>query len=236
MFTGIVEHVGTILEYIEVDSSATGGNGVSIVIGDAEKILGDVHIGDSISINGTCLTVTEFTKDTFKVGLIPETLRRTNLGTLKPGKKANLERAVAGDVRFGGHYVQGHVDTVAEILGYVKDDNALDYTFKIKDLDYIQYIVEKGFIAIDGVSLTVTHVDHTKGTFGVSLISHTQENIVLPLKATGEFVNIEVDLTGKVIAQQVEIQLANQIGDANSTLVKLIESIIEKKLKEKQPT
>lgn len=231
MFTGIVEHIGTVLEYIEVDNSDVGGSGVSVVVGDATKILTDVHIGDSISINGTCLTVTEFTKDTFKVGIIPETLRRTNLGTLKAGSKVNLERAVAGDIRFGGHYVQGHVDTVASILNFEKDGNAINYEFKLREGEYIQYIVEKGFIAIDGVSLTITKVDQSLKTFGISLISHTQENVILPSKTIGELVNIEVDLTGKVIAQQVELQLENQIKDENSNLVKLIENIITKKLK-----
>lgn len=230
MFTGIVEHLGTVLEFLQLDTSEAGGNGVSITITNAAPILGDCHIGDSIAVNGTCLTVTEFDKDTFKVGLAPETLRRTNLGQLSKGTKVNLERAVGGDVRFGGHYVQGHVDTTAEIYKVEKDGNALNYTFKIADLSYINYIVEKGFIAIDGTSLTITHVDHSKGTFGISMIEHTQKNVVMTLKKIGDLVNIEVDLTGKLIEKQVELQLNSQIRNEQSPLVSLIHSIVENKL------
>lgn len=230
MFTGIVEHIGTVLEFLQLDTSESGGNGVSLTISNATPILGDCHIGDSISINGTCLTVTEFNKDTFKVGLAPETLRRTNLGDLTVGDKVNLERAVGGDVRFGGHYVQGHVDTTAKIAKVEKDGNALNYTFQISDLAYINYIVEKGFIAIDGTSLTITHVDHSLGTFGISMIEHTQKNVVMTLKKIGDLVNIEVDLTGKLIEKQVELQLNSQIQNEKSPLVSLIHSIIEKKL------
>ncbi len=174
--------------------------------------------------------MTEFNKDTFKVGLAPETLRRTNLGDLTVGDKVNLERAVGGDVRFGGHYVQGHVDTTAKIAKVEKDGNALNYTFQISDLAYINYIVEKGFIAIDGTSLTITHVDHSLGTFGISMIEHTQKNVVMTLKKIGDLVNIEVDLTGKLIEKQVELQLNSQIQNEKSPLVSLIHSIIEKKL------
>ncbi|CAM9019640.1 unnamed protein product [Wickerhamomyces anomalus] len=187
MFTGIVEHIGTVQEFLQLDTSESGGNGVSLTISNATPILGDCHIGDSIAINGTCLTVTEFNKDTFKVGLAPETLRRTNLGDLTVGDKVNLERAVGGDVRFGGHYVQGHVDTTAKIAKVEKDGNALNYTFQISDLAYINYIVEKGFIAIDGTSLTITHVNHSLGTFGISMIEHTQKNVVMTLKKNRGF-------------------------------------------------
>ncbi|ODQ59227.1 hypothetical protein WICANDRAFT_63721 [Wickerhamomyces anomalus NRRL Y-366-8] len=230
MFTGIVEHIGTVQEFLQLDTSESGGNGVSLTISNATPILGDCHIGDSIAINGTCLTVTEFNKDTFKVGLAPETLRRTNLGDLTVGDKVNLERAVGGDVRFGGHYVQGHVDTTAKIAKVEKDGNALNYTFQISDLAYINYIVEKGFIAIDGTSLTITHVNHSLGTFGISMIEHTQKNVVMTLKKIGDLVNIEVDLTGKLIEKQVELQLNSQIQNEKSPLVSLIHSIIEKKL------
>lgn len=230
MFTGIVEHIGTVQEFLQLDTSESGGNGVSLTISNATPILGDCHIGDSIAINGTCLTVTVFNKDTFKVGLAPETLRRTNLGNLTVGDKVNLERAIGGDVRFGGHYVQGHVDTTAKIAKVEEDGNALNYTFQISDLAYINYIVEKGFIAIDGTSLTITHVDHSLGTFGISMIEHTQKNVVMTLKKMGDLVNIEVDLTGKLIEKQVELQLNSQIQNEKSPLVSLIHSIIEKKL------
>lgn len=228
MFTGIVEHIGEVCEFIEVDSSWNGGNGVSITIKNSAKILSDCHIGDSISVNGTCLTVTEFNEDSFKVGLIPETLKRTNLGELKPGDLVNLERAVGGDVRFGGHYVQGHVDTTATIVDIVKENNALNFTFELRDQSFINYIVEKGFIAVDGISLTVTFVSDT--SFGISMISHTQENVTLSKKQVGQQVNIEVDLTGKLIEKQVNLQLSNQLSNPESAIVKLIEKAVAAKV------
>lgn len=234
MFTGLVETIGTVLEYTEIDSSVSGGNGVSIVIGNCSSILGDVHLGDSISTDGVCLTVTEFDEERtkFKVGVAPETLRRTNLGDLKTGSKVNLERAVTSDVRLGGHIVQGHVDTVASIVGRVADGNAITFTFKLRDAEYMNYIVEKGFISVDGTSLTVTAVDYTKNEFSIMMVSYTQTKVVLPLKELGSFVNIEVDLTGKLIEKQIQINLEGQIGNSQSPLHKLIENLIEKKVKE----
>lgn len=229
MFTGIVELIGTVHEFI---ASAGSDAGATMTVIDCSKIMTDCHIGDSIAINGCCLTVTEFDDDSFKVGLVPETLRRTNLGSLKAGDKVNLERAIGGDVRFGGHYVQGHIDTVAEILEIVPEGSALNFKFKLRDFKYINYIVEKGFISLDGTSLTITFVNHDEGAFGISMIKHTQENVVLPLKKIGQLVNIEVDLTGKVIERQVELLLNSQIQSKNSPLVSMVTSIIEKKIKE----
>ncbi|KAH3675614.1 hypothetical protein WICPIJ_009329 [Wickerhamomyces pijperi] len=235
MFTGIVEHMGLIqtLEFTNNDPT----QGATIVISQASPILTDCHIGDSISVNGTCLTVTEFTKDTFTVELIPETLNRTNLGDLQRGDKVNLERAVGGDVRFGGHYVQGHVDAVAVIDKMDPNGDAIDFSFKFpsKERDnYLKYIVEKGFVAIDGVSLTVTFVNYQEGTFGISMIKHTQAVVVLPLKQIGGKVNIEVDLTGKLIEKQVELYLGGENSglNANEGFVKIVEGIVERKVKE----
>lgn len=237
MFTGLVETIGTVLEYVEVDTSSSGGNGVSITIGDCSEILVDVHLGDSISTNGVCLTVTEFDekKTQFKVGVAPETLRRTDLGDLKQGSKVNLERAVTSEVRLGGHVVQGHVDTIATITKRVPDGNAITFTFKLRDEENINYIVEKGFIAVDGTSLTVTDVNYDTFEFSIMMISYTQSKVVLPLKPVGGTVNIEVDLTGKLLEKQIEINLNSQIKNELSALNKLITSIIEKKLASYKP-
>ncbi|SCW01147.1 LAFE_0D06128g1_1 [Lachancea fermentati] len=231
MFTGIVEHIGTVAEYKSYDETSSGGGGVSVTISDATPVLSDCHLGDSIAINGICLTVTEFDSDTFKVGISPETIRRTNVSSWQAGAKVNLERAVSQDVRFGGHYVQGHIDCVARIVSKEKEGNSIVFGFKLRDATYEKYIVEKGFICIDGTSLTITQVDEN-GIFYISMIKHTQEMVVMPLKSIGEEVNIEVDLTGKIIEKQVVLQLQNQISNENSPLGKLIEKFVEVKVKE----
>lgn len=229
MFTGIVEYVGTVQEYTVLDNTESGGSGVSMVIENVGPILDDVHLGDSIAVNGVCLTVTEFTNSTFKVGIAPETLRRSTLGSLKVGSKVDLERAMSGHTRFGGHMVQGHVDTIGEIVERTDDGNALALTFKPRDQQILMYIVEKGFIALDGASLTVTKV--TQSTFSVMLVAYTQEKIILSSKPIGEFVNIEADYTGKLIEKQVINMLTKE---DNSILEPLVEKIIEKKYSKRQ--
>uniref|UniRef100_A0A0L0NSU1 Riboflavin synthase n=1 Tax=Candidozyma auris TaxID=498019 RepID=A0A0L0NSU1_CANAR len=232
MFTGLVETIGTVLEYNELDSTSSGGNGVLMVIGNCSEILGDVHLGDSICTNGVCLTVTEFDekRSYFKVGVAPETLRRSNLGDLRVNSPVNLERAVTSEVRLGGHVVQGHVDTIATITKKVADGNAIAFTFQLRERENINYIVEKGFIAIDGTSLTVTHVDYETAEFSIMLVSYSQEKVILSKKEVGHTVNIEVDFTGKLIEKQIELTLEGQLKKQNSPLVKLIEGIVEKKL------
>lgn len=181
MFTGLIETIGTVAGYVGQDNSSSGGNGVSITITDCSPILEDVHLGDSISTNGVCLTVTDFdaAKTLFKVGVAPETLRKTNLGSLSKGSKVNLERAVTSDVRLGGHVVQGHVDTIAKVVGKKPDGNAITFTFELRDKEFINYVVHKGFIAVDGTSLTVTSVDDSKAQFSIMLISYSQEKVIL---------------------------------------------------------
>lgn len=212
MFTGIVECIGTVLENNPYDETESGGQGVSITIGDAGAILSDCHIGDSIAINGICLTATEFDTESFKVGISPETIKRTNVASWTQGAKVNLERAVSQDVRFGGHYVQGHVDTVANIVSREPEGNSIIFGFRLRDQEYFKYIVEKGFICIDGTSLTVTQVDDLSdgGAFYISMIKHTQDNVIMPLKKIGDEVNIEVDLTGKIIEKQIILTLENK--------------------------
>ncbi|KAK9328695.1 hypothetical protein V1520DRAFT_386458 [Lipomyces starkeyi] len=234
MFTGIVEAIGTVKEFIETDTSDVGGYGSSIVITDCPLILEDAHLGDSIAVNGTCVTITDFNSIDFKVGVAPETLRRTNLGDLRPGHKVNLERAVAGHVRFGGHFVQGHIDTTATILSITPDGNAKTFWFQPLDSSVLRFIVEKGFIAVDGASLTVIDVDETvRKAFSVMLISYTQEKIVTSKKQVGDSVNIEVDLMGKLLEKQVTLQIENQLkGQLNSTLGGLVEKIVDNKLRQ----
>ncbi|KAA8917406.1 hypothetical protein TRICI_000429 [Trichomonascus ciferrii] len=227
MFTGIVEQIGTVKEYNTLDTSESGGNGVSLTITDVGSILEDCNLGDSIAVNGVCLTVTEFDKTEFKLGVAPETLRRTNLGDLKAGCQVNLERAVAGHVRFGGHFVQGHIDTTAKIVDAKPDGNAITFTFEPGDKELLKYIVEKGFIAIDGTSLTITAVDDDKGTFSVMLIAFTQEKVVIAKKQVGDYVNIEVDLMGKLVEKQISKSLEKLEG---SKIEQIVDAILTKKL------
>ncbi|KAI5817050.1 riboflavin synthase subunit alpha [Pyronema omphalodes] len=230
MFTGIVETIGTVTSLVALDETATGGGGTSLTISNAACILDDCHLGDSIAVNGTCLTVTEFDKDSFKVGVAPETLRRTNLGDLKVGMGVNLERAVAGHVRFGGHFVQGHVDTIAEIVSKTPDGNALTCRFHPRDPEVLTYIVEKGYITLDGASLTITAVNDQEQWFEVMLVAYTQEKIVIPRKAIGDSVNVEVDMAGKYIEKQVKAHMEKGLG-AGGLLEKMVQEAVEKALR-----
>jgi riboflavin synthase len=179
---------------------ATGGTSLTVVLPASSTLLSDAQLGDSISINGVCLTATEITSTPtprFTVGIAPETLRLTNLGALKDGSRVNLERAVRADTRMGGHFVQGHVDTVATITKTAQDGNAVTFRFAPKNREVLRYVVFKGFIALDGTSLTVTAVDDNEGWWEVMLISYTQEKVVLAQKKEGESVNVEVDVLAK---------------------------------------
>jgi riboflavin synthase len=160
-----------------------------------------VQLGDSISINGVCLTVTTFTKlpPAFTVGIAPETLRLTNLGGLKTNARANLERAVRADTRMGGHFVQGHVDTTATIVAREADGNSLRLRFAPAPEHrwVLRYVVHKGYVALDGTSLTVTAVNDAEGWWEVMLIAYTQERVVMAGKQVGDTVNVEVDVLAK---------------------------------------
>ncbi|KAJ2690524.1 Riboflavin synthase alpha chain [Coemansia sp. RSA 1285] len=237
MFTGIVECMGKVVEFTKLDTSATGGNGASLTIAEAGSILGDCHLGDSIAINGTCLTVTEFTADSFKVGLAPETLSRTNLGALQPGDRVNLERALAAGHRFGGHFVQGHVDTTAQIIEKTPDENSLWLKMRVRDARrFMRYIVPKGFIAIDGTSLTVCDVDDKDGWFSIMLIAYTQSHVVLPAKNEGDLVNIEVDMLGKYV-EKVTASILGASTDASAPNAdSYVETIVKRVLASKKET
>jgi riboflavin synthase len=201
-----------------------------LTISNCSDILDDAHLGDSISINGTCLTVTEFNKDEFKVGVAPETLRRTNLGSLKEGSGVNLERAVSASTRMGGHFVQGHVDTIAEIAKKTQDGNAITFRFKPRDKSVLRYIVEKGFITLDGASLTITAVNDDEGWFEIMLIAYSQEKVVMTKKQEGEDVNVEVDMTGKYVEKSVAAYFAGDSGSGGAMLEKMVTRLVDERL------
>ncbi len=189
MFTGIVEELGTVRRVLP------GARAGKIVIG-ARKVLEDVHIGDSIAVNGVCLTVVAATSDEFTADVMPETLRKSGLGTLKAGDPVDLERAMAANGRFGGHIVSGHIDGVGRIVETRPEENAVVVTISAPP-EILALIVEKGSIAIDGISLTVASLSHT--TFSVSLIPHTAAQTVLLKKRAGDVVNLENDIVGKYV-------------------------------------
>ena len=189
MFTGIVEELGSVRHVLP------GSRAGKIVIG-ARKVLEDVHIGDSIAVNGVCLTVVAATSDEFTADVMPETLRKSGLGTLKAGDPVDLERAMAANGRFGGHIVSGHIDGVGRIVETRPEENAVIVTISAPP-EILALIVEKGSIAIDGISLTVASLSRT--TFSVSLIPHTAAQTVLLKKHAGDVVNLENDIVGKYV-------------------------------------
>lgn len=201
---------------------------MTITIPPSSPLLKDCHDGDSIAINGVCLTVTSFNPGSFTIGVAPETLRITNLGSLAVSSRVNLERAVRADTRMGGHFVQGHVDTTAEIASLTPDGNALTLRFKPKVKEVLRYVVYKGFIAIDGTSLTVTKVNDDEGWWEVMLISYTQEKVVIAQKKAGDSVNIEVDMMAKYAEKSVAGMLGAESGSASIPLLeKLVKQIID---------
>ncbi len=187
MFTGIVEEVGKV----------KGARPGKLSIG-AKKVLEDTKPGDSIAVNGACFTIIELSPDSFSVDVMPETLRRTNLGALRPGDGVNLERPLAVGGRFGGHFVQGHVDGVGRVRAVTPEKEALLLKFEAPQ-EIMRYIVEKGFIAVDGVSLTVVECNST--SFSVSLVAYTLENTTLGGRRPGDMVNLEVDIIAKYVAR-----------------------------------
>lgn len=193
MFTGIIEEVGT------VKTVQHSGNNSFIRI-EASKVLEDVHIGDSIAVNGVCLTVTQFDSTTFQADVMNETLNRSSLGKLTNGSPVDLERAMAANGRFGGHIVSGHIDGTGTITDIRNDSIAVWYTVSAKP-EIMRYIVEKGSVAIDGISLTVAEV--TDNTFSVSIIPHTASQTVLGTKKIGDIVNLENDIIGKYVEKLI---------------------------------
>lgn len=169
--------------------------------------------------------------------MAPETLRRTNLGSLTANSTVNLERSVTASTRMGGHFVQGHVDTTAKILSVTQDGNSLVFRFQPKDKSLLKYIVEKGFIAIDGASLTITNVhDGDDGWWEIMLIAYTQDKVVTASKKPGEEVNIEIDMVGKYVEKSVQGYFAGHAGGDFAMLEKMVEKIVEDKLQGKAKT
>lgn len=189
MFTGIVEEIGTI-------SNIARGADSCVYTVNASKILEDMHIGDSIAVNGLCLTVTSFDKSSFTADVMNESLRRSNLGDLRRGSKVNLERAMAANGRFGGHIVSGHIDGTGTLISYEREANAVWVTISASE-ELMKYIIMKGAVALDGVSLTVARLYND--AFAVSLIPHTGEETTLLNKNIGDRINIENDVVGKYV-------------------------------------
>ncbi|MCR5176279.1 MAG: riboflavin synthase [Anaerovibrio sp.] len=185
MFTGIIEEVGSV-----------AGIGSGVLTIKAEKVLSDVQLGDSIAVNGVCLTVAGYDGSSFKADVMPETIRRTSFAELKKGSPVNLERALTLQSRLGGHIVSGHIDGVGRIVSLQEDKNAILMKISASD-DILRHIVEKGSVALDGISLTVAQV--TDGDFTVSLIPHTRQVTNLSGKRVGSLINIENDVIGKYV-------------------------------------
>lgn len=189
MFTGIIEEIGKIRDIQTGASSA-------VLSVQASEIMRDIDIGDSIAVNGVCLTVTSVSQNGFTADVMHETLSRSSLGNLRTGSPVNLERAMPANGRFGGHIVSGHIDGVGTVSGIRRDDNAVWYTIKAPS-PILRYIIEKGSIAIDGISLTVARV--YKDSFSVSIIPHTASLTTLSGRRAGDLVNLENDCIGKYV-------------------------------------
>lgn len=195
MFTGIIEEVGIV-------KSIQKGAISSFIQINADTVLVGTHIGDSIAVNGVCLTVTDLTGNSFQADVMNETLSRSSLGSLKTGSPVNLERAMSAQGRFGGHIVSGHIDGTGVISSVKQDGIALWYTINTGS-EILRYIVEKGSIAIDGISLTVAKV--TANDFSVSIIPHTASQTVLSSKKASDTVNLENDIIGKYVEKLLNL-------------------------------
>ncbi len=211
MFTGIIEEVGRVRQIRRGSTEAKLVIACSKVLGKNGSLSSDpsygvpTQIGDSICVNGVCLTVTAMGGGTFTADVMPETFSRSSLAELRPGSPVNLERAMPAWGRFGGHIVSGHIDGTGTIRSLRRDGNAVWFTIDAED-GLVQYIVEKGSIAIDGISLTVAAVTHKpkESSFQVSIIPHTLAATALSAKKAGSTVNLETDIIGKYIHQFME--------------------------------
>jgi len=197
VFTGIIEEIGTI-QNVQNSKEA-----IVFTIG-AKHILHDVSLGDSISVNGVCLTVTEFSAESFSVDVMPETVRSTSLSQLKKRSPVNLERAMAANGRFGGHFVSGHVDGIGKITKKHQVSNAVYYEIQVPE-ELTSTLIHKGSITVDGISLTIFGLDKEKVV--ISIIPHTLGETILGTKGVGDIVNIECDMVGKYIKKFVSQQV-----------------------------
>ncbi|RID88702.1 riboflavin synthase [Peribacillus asahii] len=200
MFTGIIEDIGV------VKSLKKGKQSMELTI-SSEKILEDVHLGDSIAVNGVCLTVTSFTTNTFTVDVMPETVKASSIQLLKPGSPVNLERAMSAQGRFGGHFVSGHIDGTGTIIKKQPKENAVYFTIELQE-GLSRYCIPRGSVAIDGTSLTIFDIQGNLLT--VSLIPLTFQDTIIGGKSVGDIVNIENDMIGKYIVQHLQTNKSNQ--------------------------
>ena len=213
IFTGIIEELGV------VKSSAINGASGCITI-KAKKVLEGTQLGDSIAVNGTCLTVTSINSDGFSADVMAETVKRTSLSQVGKGDLVNLERAMILNGRFGGHIVSGHIDGTGTITKYTKEENAIWVTIKAPD-EILDLIVEKGSICIDGISLTVATVSDQD--FQVSIIPHTAKETTLIHKKVGSLVNLENDIVGKYIKKLMENNQEEQAKKASGLTMEMLE-------------
>lgn len=209
MFTGIIEEIG------EIKSVKKGAKSATLTI-QGSVVTKDSNIGDSIAVNGVCLTATTISGNTFTADVMAETMRRSSLGELSTGSKVNLERAMAANGRFGGHIVSGHIDGCGTIRSFVREDNAVWVTIDAPSA-ILKYIIEKGSIAIDGISLTVAYVD--EACFKVSIIPHTAGETTLLMKKPGDTVNLENDVIGKYVEKLLGLSSGSPatVADASET-------------------
>lgn len=198
MFTGIIEEIGEIMGIVRGSQSA-------VLHIRCQEVLRGTKVGDSIAVNGVCLTVTSMEAHGYTADVMAETLDRSSLGILKRGSRVNLERAMPADGRFGGHIVAGHIDGTGTVRAVTRDETAVWYRISA-DPQVLRYIVEKGSITIDGISLTVAKV--TGEDFSVSIIPHTQANTVLADRGVGDIVNLETDIIGKYVEKLLQPQEA----------------------------
>jgi len=207
MFTGIIEEIGVMKKI------SRQGQAMVLTIA-ARVILKDLHMGDSIAVNGVCLTVIAFDTTSVSMDVMPETFRKSNLRSLLPGSRVNLERAMAVGGRYGGHIVQGHVDTTGVIRSRTAEENAVVFTVEPEKPEVLKYVVGQGSIAIDGISLTIVRVDETG--FAVSIIPHTLAETVLADKYSGDAVNVECDILGKYIERLLHFRSPEAGGKSSS--------------------
>ncbi len=218
MFTGIVEEIGAVRAVV------SGGEWGSLSIG-ARRVLEDTRRGDSIAVNGVCLTVTALSRDGFTADVMAETLRRSNLGALKVGEAVNLERALAANGRFGGHIVSGHVDNLGEIVNTKQEGSALWLTLSAPP-DVLELVVKKGSVTLDGVSLTVA--ERTERTFSVSLIPTTQTDTTLLRKRPGDKINLETDIIGKYVRALLHKSAPAALPEGQPTESRLTEDFLRR--------
>lgn len=208
MFTGIIQKLGNVVTISRNSSGAT----LSVNIGELAT---DVKLGDSVAINGACLSATRKSGQIVDFDVVAETLSRTNIGSLKSGEWVNVELALKASDRIDGHFVLGHIDTTAHIIAI--DDLAMgkNITFQLNDTEYIRYIIPKGSIAIDGISLTIANVSVPDKSFSIAIIPTTLENTNLKYRSIGSSVNVETDILAKTIIHNLANSLSQQNHKSN---------------------